>query len=83
MLQLVFNFVSFIIRLANTPFHPPLGVFSYGSCTSHTWVPTDMLDSQSSQFFQDQDLYTPFLEQSFEEKSELEKNIEILHETTQ
>jgi len=42
-----------------------------------------MLDSQSSQFFQDQDLYTPFLEQSFEEKSELEKNIEILHETTQ
>ena len=36
----------------------------------------NMLDSQSSQFFQNQDSYTPFLEQLFDEKSELEKSIE-------
>jgi len=34
-------------------------------------------------FFQNQDSYTPFLEQPFEEKSEQEKSIEILHETSQ
>ena len=43
----------------------------------------NLLDLQSSQFFQNQDSYTPFLEQPFEEKSELEKSIEILHETSQ
>ena len=43
----------------------------------------NMLDSQSSESFQNQDSYTPFLEQPFEEKSELEKSIEILHETSQ
>ena len=26
-LQLSFNFVSFVIRIASTPIHPPLGVF--------------------------------------------------------
>ena len=41
------------------------------------------MDSQSSQFFQNRNSYTPFLEQPFEEKSELEKSIEILHETSQ
>ena len=35
----------------------------------------NLLDSQSSQFFQNQDSYTPFLEQPSEEKSELEKSI--------
>ena len=34
-------------------------------------------------YFQNQDSYTLFLEQSFEEKSEIEKSIEILHETSQ
>ena len=34
-------------------------------------------------FFQYQDFYTPFLEQSIEEKFELEKSVEILHETSQ
>jgi len=43
----------------------------------------NLLDSQSSQFFQNQDSYTPFLEQLFDEKSELEKSIKILHETSQ
>ena len=43
----------------------------------------NLLNSQSSQFFQNQDSYTPFLEQLIEEKSELEKNIETLHGTSQ
>ena len=43
----------------------------------------NLLDSQSLQFFQNQDSYTSFLEQSIEENSELEKSIEILHETLQ
>jgi len=34
------------------------------------------LDSHSSQFFQNQDSYTPFLEHALEEKSEIEKSIE-------
>ena len=38
----------------------------------------NLLDSQSSQFFQNQDSYTPFLEHLLEEKSHLEKSIEIL-----
>ena len=42
----------------------------------------NLLDSQSSQIFQKQDSYTPFLEQPFKE-SEVEKSIEILHETSQ
>ena len=43
----------------------------------------NLLDSQSSQFFQNQDSYTLFLEQLFEEKSELEKSVKILHKTSQ
>ena len=43
----------------------------------------NILDSHSSQIFQNQDSYAPFLEQPFEEKSELEKSIKILHETSQ
>ena len=43
----------------------------------------NLLDSQSSQFFQNQDSYTPFLEQPFEEKTEVEKSIEILQESAQ
>ena len=39
----------------------------------------NMLDSHSSQNFQSQDFHTPFLEQPLEEKSYLEKSIEILH----
>ena len=38
----------------------------------------NMLDSQSSLSFQKQDSYTPFLDHSLEEKSHLEKSIEIL-----
>ena len=41
----------------------------------------NMLDSHSSQIFQNQDSYTPFLEHPFEEKSHLEKSIEILQES--
>ena len=40
-----------------------------------------MLDSQSSLSFQNQDSYTPFLEHLLEEKSSLEKSIEILQES--
>jgi len=43
----------------------------------------NMLDSQSSLSFQNQDSYTLFLEQPFEEKSKVEKSIAILHETSQ
>ena len=42
----------------------------------------DMLDSQSSESFQNQDSYTPFLEHPLEKKSYLEKSIEILQEST-
>ena len=42
-----------------------------------------MLDSSIPQYFQNQDLYTLFLEQSFEEKFELEKSIEIFYESAQ
>ena len=41
----------------------------------------NMLDSHSSKIFQNQDSYITFLEQPLEEKSYLEKNIEILQET--
>ena len=40
-----------------------------------------MLDSQSSLSFQNQDSYTPFLKYPLEEKSSLEKSIEILQES--
>ena len=39
--------------------------------------------TQDSCYFENQDPYTPFLEQPFEEKIEIEKSIEILHETSQ
>jgi len=42
-----------------------------------------MLDSHSSQIFQNQDSYTPFLEHPLEEKSYTEKSIEILQESAQ
>ena len=41
----------------------------------------NMLDSQSSLSFQNQDSYTPFLDHSLEEKLHLEKSIEILQES--
>ena len=41
----------------------------------------NILDSQSSLSFQNQDSYTPFLDHSLEEKSSLEKSIKILQES--
>ena len=41
----------------------------------------NMLDSQSSLSFQNQDSYTPFLDHPLEEKSSLEKSINILQES--
>ena len=41
----------------------------------------NMLESHSSQIFQNQDSYTLFLEQPLEEKSYLEKSIKILQES--
>ena len=41
----------------------------------------NLLDSHSSQIFQNQDSYTSFLEHSLEEKSHLEKSIKILQES--
>jgi len=41
----------------------------------------NMLDSQSSLYFKNQDSYTPFLDHPLEEKSHLEKSIEILQES--
>jgi len=43
--------------------------------------PQNMLDSQSSLSFQNQDSYTSFLEHSLEETSYVEKSIEILQES--
>ena len=40
----------------------------------------NILDSHSSQNFQNQDSYTPFLEHPLKEKSSLEKSIEVLQE---